>query len=87
MEQGQHSSSIRGVQEKSGSMERDSREMTSAGYNHSFEQCREKIKKLRAEYKKIRDKRTRLDRGGTQNETIMTPWAMYWLTSVPHNPR
>ena len=28
-----------------------------AGYSRSLEQCRDKIKKLKGEYKKVRDKR------------------------------
>ena len=51
-----------GVQEKSGKV---SCEMTSAGYNCSFEPYHEKIKKLRAEYKKnFRDKRNETGQGG-----------------------
>ena len=40
-----------------------SREMTSAGYSRTYEQCREKMKKLRTEYKKISDKRKETGQG------------------------
>jgi len=33
-----------------------SKEMKEAGYERSLEQCRDKIKKLRAEYRKVKDK-------------------------------
>ena len=31
--------------------------LSEGGFTHTLEQCRDKIKKLKAEYKKIRDKR------------------------------
>ena len=34
-----------------------------AGFNRTFEQCREKMKKLRGEYKKIKDKRNETGQG------------------------
>ena len=37
--------------------------MTSAGYSQTYEQCREKMKKLRTEYKKISDKRKETGQG------------------------
>ena len=32
------------------------RDLNEAGYDRTFQQCRDKIKKLRGEYKKIKDK-------------------------------
>ena len=40
-----------------------SRELSLAGYNCTYEQCREKLKKLKAEYKKISDKRKETGQG------------------------
>jgi len=40
-----------------------SREMTSAGYSRTYEQCCEKMKKLRTEYKKISSKRNETGQG------------------------
>ena len=40
-----------------------SRELSLAGYNRTYEQCREKLKKLKAEYKKISDKRKETGQG------------------------
>ena len=40
-----------------------SRELSIAGYNRTFGQCREKLKKLKAEYKKISDKRKETGQG------------------------
>ena len=40
-----------------------SREMTLAGYRRSYEQCHEKMKKLRTEYKKVSDKRKETGQG------------------------
>ena len=34
-----------------------------AGFSRMFEQCREKIKKLKAEYKKVKDKRDEMGQG------------------------
>ena len=39
------------------------RELADAGYTRSFEQCRDKMKKLRGEYKKIKDKRKETGQG------------------------
>ena len=39
------------------------RELSLVGYGHTYEQCREKIKKLKAEYKKINDKRKETGQG------------------------
>ena len=38
-------------------------ELSVVGYNRTYEQCREKIKKLKAEYKKISDKRKETGQG------------------------
>ena len=38
-------------------------DLLEAGFSRSLEQCREKIKKLKAEYKKVRDKRETTDEG------------------------
>ena len=40
-----------------------SRELSVAGYTCTYEQCREKLKKLKAEYKRIRDKRQETGQG------------------------
>ena len=40
-----------------------SRELSAAGYNRTYEQCREKLKKLKAEHKKISDKRKQTGEG------------------------
>ena len=40
-----------------------SRELSLAGYNRTYEQCREKLKKLKAEYRKISDKRKETGQG------------------------
>ena len=40
-----------------------SRELSLAGYNRTYEQCGEKLKKLKAEYKKISDKRKETGQG------------------------
>lgn len=34
-----------------------------AGYNHTYGQCREKLKKLKAEYKRVSDKRKEAGQG------------------------
>jgi len=39
------------------------KELTEAGYTRTMEQCRDKMKKLRAEYKKIKDKRNETGQG------------------------
>ena len=38
-------------------------ELSLAGYSRTYEQCREKIRKLKAEYKKISDKRKETAQG------------------------
>ena len=40
-----------------------SRELSVAGYNRTYEQCREKLKKLKTEHKKISDKRKQTGQG------------------------
>ena len=39
------------------------RDLSVAGYNRMYEQCREKLKKLKTEYKKISDKRKETGQG------------------------
>jgi len=38
-------------------------ELADAGYTRSMEQWRDKIKKLRGEYKKVKDKRKEMEQG------------------------
>ena len=38
-------------------------ELCEAGYNWTGKQCREKVKKLRSEYRKVRDKRSKTQEG------------------------
>ena len=38
-------------------------ELCEAGYNWTGKQCREKVKKLRSEYRKVRDKRSKTGEG------------------------
>ena len=39
------------------------KELTEAGYTRTLEQCRDKMKKLKAEYKKVKDKRNETGQG------------------------
>jgi len=38
-------------------------DLSVAGYNRTYEQCQEKLKKLKTEYKKISDKRKETGQG------------------------
>ena len=56
--------------------ERIAKEMSKAGYNKTAEQCREKIKKLKLKYKKIKDAQ-QTSGAGRQD----WPYLMTWTQS------
>ena len=39
------------------------KKLTEAGHNRTLKQCRDKMKKLKAEYKKIKDKQNKMSQG------------------------
>lgn len=55
--------------------------VTEAGYERSYQQCRDKIKKLRGEYKKKWMSTTKQVKGGVTRSTLM-PWILF-LGSKP----
>ena len=57
-------------------------EMRAAGYERTAVQCRDKIKKLRAEYKRAKD-RNGLTGRGTKSGDTMTSWTQYWAIGLP----
>ena len=50
------------------------REIQSEGYDRSYQQCREKVKKLKKEYKKIKDK---LNKTGVSGRKRLTSWDFF----------
>ena len=46
--------------------EKIAKELQEAGYNRTYSQCRDKIKKLRGEYRKIKDKKKKTGEGNKQ---------------------
>ena len=50
------------------------RELQSEGYDRSYQQCREKVKKLKQEYKKIKDK---LNKTGESGRMHLKSWDFF----------
>ena len=54
---------LKGCRRNSDVYRKIAKELTEAGHNRTLEQCRDKMKKLKAEYKKIKDKRNETGQG------------------------
>ena len=56
-------SQLEGCRRNSDVYRKIAKELTEAGYTRALEQCRDKMKKLKAEYKKVKDKRNETGQG------------------------
>ena len=65
--------------------EKIAKEVHDAGYDRTYQQCRDKIKKLRGEYKKVKDKKKKT---GEENSTgtISSLLMLFWDTSQQQSP-
>ena len=54
------------------------KEMKEAGYDRTFQQCRDKIKKLKVEYKKVKDKKKKTGEG----KPNLKEWIVSWVIDL-----
>ena len=55
-------------------------DLRDASFERTGKQCREKIKKLKGEYRKVKDKRNKLVQKDSQSGTILTRWMRSLVT-------
>ena len=65
--------------------EKIAKELHEAGYDRTYQQCRDKIKKLRGEYKKLKTKRRRQEKR-ISTGTISSLFMLFWDTSQQQSP-
>ena len=57
--------------------------MEAAGYEKTADQCNNKIRKLKLEYRKIKDSRKKTGTGRIGG--ILKKWTLFWDISQQHN--
>ena len=55
--------------------------MTKAGFDRTFDQCRVKVKKLRGEYRKVKDGNNKTGKSGSTLKWLMIYWVQDHLQS------
>ena len=59
------------------------KELTEAGHNRTLEQCRDKMKKLKTKYKRIKDKQNEMGQGHYLEWDFSMLWITRWGISLP----